>query len=326
MAGQKIKSKEIILTMGDPLGIGPEIIIKSLLSLPPELKKQEYIVIGYRPAFERSGDFDRVLKNKNVSFIEIDFDGKLDFTKNPFSEENKKIAGMLSFMALQMACDILMEEPEILLVTAPLCKNHILLCGADFMGHTEYLQHRFQAQNHGMLLASSHMKVLLATTHIPYEDVPKKITPKLITEKLELLSHALSEVFKFKKFRIGVLGLNPHAGENGYIGETEKNIIEPAIKNFKKKNPACDVVGPLSPDTAFISSQRENITAYLCLYHDQGLIPLKTLGFEEGVNITLGLPIIRTSPDHGTAFDIAYMNKADPRSFMRAIHVALELS
>lgn len=283
----------IAITLGDPLGIGPEIIAKSLKD--PSIKKlAHWVVIGGQGGY----------KNRPYKISPIQ-------------------AGKLSWQFLREGVTGLQSGRYDALVTAPVSKTHLHQAGFQFPGQTEFLAHTFKAKKTAMMLASSRLRVVLVTIHIPISQVTKYLTPKLILEKIILTHQALKKDFGIKKPKIAVCGLNPHAGEGGLMGNEEKRIILPAIK--KAQNKKINVSGPHPPDTVFYWASRGRYDVVICPYHDQGLIALKTLDFDEGVNTTLGLPIIRTSPDHGPAFDIVGQNKANPTSMKEAMKLAVKM-
>ncbi|MFZ1746009.1 MAG: 4-hydroxythreonine-4-phosphate dehydrogenase PdxA, partial [Nitrospirales bacterium] len=210
------------------------------------------------------------------------------------------------------------------IVTAPINKHAIHLAGHTYPGHTEMLADLTKAQESGMMIVGGPLKILFATTHLALRDVPNILTSTTNLRAIRLAHQGLTRLFHIQKPRIGVAGLNPHAGENGLFGDEEGRIIQPAIRQAKKQGIAC--TGPHPADTLFGKAVRGSFDGIVALYHDQGLIPLKTVAFGHCVNITVGLPIIRTSVDHGTAYDIAGQGKADPTSLVEAIEMAARLS
>ena len=207
-------------------------------------------------------------------------------------------------------------------VTAPIHKESLRLAGIPYPGHTEILAELTGTDRFCMMLASDEITVSLVTTHTAYGDVTAQISKDRIREVIDLTVAALKRLGKPRP-RITVCALNPHAGEHGLFGDEEKRIVEPAVRAARKTG--LRVTGPLPPDTAFLPARRKGTDAYVVMYHDQGLIPFKMLAFDKGVNITLGLPIVRTSVDHGTAFDIAWKGKASPNSLMQAVLWAVRL-
>ncbi len=209
------------------------------------------------------------------------------------------------------------------IATAPINKESLHAAGIPFPGHTEILADRLKPERHCMMLTSEAITCSLVTVHVGYREVPALLTTESVLATIELTAAAM-ERMRGRKPRLLVCGLNPHAGEHGLFGDREEErIIAPAIGAAKAKG--IDVDGPLPPDTAFLPKYRKAADAYVCMYHDQGLIPLKALAFEDAVNVTLGLPIVRTSVDHGTAFDIAWKGVADPSSLFRAVELAAKL-
>lgn len=303
--------KPIVITMGDPLGIGPEVIVKSLLAVK---FKSPVMVVGERAAFSRCRDIKKFYRLKFLDFIETQprLHGYLPAT-----------AAEAALDALEIAVDLIRHKKAAALVTAPVSKERLAEIGFAYPGHTEYLCAAFGVKKHAMLLFHERLRVALTTIHVPFSQVTKLVTQDSVVEKLELLVCSLLRDFKIKAPRVAVCGLNPHAGENGLLGTEEKHVIAPAIKKFLKQAPKnVRVFGPLSADTVFHEALSGKYDAVLCQYHDQGLIPLKTTGFHTGVNMTLGLPFVRTSPDHGTAFDLFGKNRANPGSMLAAIHAA----
>ena len=210
------------------------------------------------------------------------------------------------------------------IVTGPIQKEAWHAAGIEFPGHTELLADRLGITDFCMMLTSDSISCVLATIHIPLADVPKALTTDLILRAIRLAAHALA-TREQRPARVTVCGLNPHAGENGLFSHGEEsNVIQPAIDAARSEG--IDVNGPVSPDTAFTPAIRATTDVYVCMYHDQGLIPLKALAFDDAVNVTLGLPIVRTSVDHGTALDLAWQGKASHRSMLAAIHMAIDLA
>lgn len=306
--------KNIVITMGDPLGIGPEIIVKSLRSSQIQ-KKTRFFILGSSAVFQNIPGFSRLCRQESVCFLD------LGSPKKPWSP---KSAGKFSLMALEEAVSLLKQNKAQALVTAPISKDHVRKAGFSYPGQTEYLCKTFGVKKYAMMLFHRKLRIVLVTIHLPLRKIFPEITAKKIIEKLELLASSLVFDFKLTMPKIAVCGLNPHAGENGFFGNEEKKIILPAIDRFRKKKIArrVRVFGPVSADVVFHKAVQGEFDAVVCHYHDQGLIPLKTTGFDEGVNMTLGLPFVRTSPDHGTAFDIVGKGLANPASMMRAIQVA----
>ncbi len=234
-----------------------------------------------------------------------------------------KMGGEAAYAALQAAVSDLKENKIDVLVTAPIHKKNIQSDDFSFPGHTEYLESEFGKNGSLMLLISDVLKVGVVTGHIPINSVSESITRDKILDKLRILNRSLKEDFTIRKPRIAVLGLNPHAGDEGLIGKEEQEVIIPAIEDAKKLG--IMALGPYPADGLFGSNNLSKFDAILAMYHDQGLIPFKTISFASGVNFTAGLPIIRTSPDHGTAFEIAGQGSADEESFRQAIYAAIDI-
>lgn len=302
--------KKIIITMGDPLGIGPEIICKALLSETMRAGA-DFLIIGDESVFQKIPQYEKIRTFTNVSFLDI---GK--------TAKDKSDAAWLS---LKTAIDLIKDKQAQVLVTAPISKQNMRASGFSFSGHTDYLCHEFGVKKHAMMLFHDSLRVVLLTTHLPLSKIFSHITEENILEKLQLTAQTLIQDFKITLPRIAVCGLNPHAGENGMFGTEEQEIIAPAIQKFQKQHASVQIFGPLSPDTVFYQAMQGKFDAVLCHYHDQGLIAIKSTGFDRAVNMTLGLPFVRTSPDHGTAFDIAGKGIADATSMMAAIQAASRL-
>jgi 4-hydroxythreonine-4-phosphate dehydrogenase len=230
--------------------------------------------------------------------------------------------GKYALLSLQEATKALKEGHIHGLVTAPIHKKNIQSETFNFSGHTPYLKSFFGVSDVVMLLIAENMRVGLVTEHLTIEDVTKHITRESILSKLKIINSSLQKDFGIDKPKIAVLGLNPHAGDEGLIGKQEEEIIKPAVKDARHQMLA---FGPFSADAFFARGQHEKFDAVLAMYHDQGLIPFKSLAFGEGVNYTAGLPVVRTSPDHGTAFDIAGKGKADHSSFLAATFECIEI-
>jgi 4-hydroxythreonine-4-phosphate dehydrogenase len=232
--------------------------------------------------------------------------------------------GRIVIAAIDAAVNAAVDGRAGAVVTAPIQKSKLLEAGFPFAGHTEYLAKRTGASRAVMMLTGAGLRVVPLTTHIPIAEVAGKISQEGVVETAEIILAALRSDFLLERPRLAISGLNPHAGEAGTLGSEEVEIIRPAIEELRRKG--YSVSGPLPADTMFHAEARSQYDAALCMFHDQALIPLKTLAFWDGVNITLGLPIVRTSPDHGTAPDIAGQNKADPRSMIAAIRMAAVLA
>ena len=328
MEEYKIK---IGITHGDINGIGYEVILK-LFSEPGILDMCTPIIYGsskvaayHRKALNIEGSAFNIVSNveeansKRVNIINcIDEETKVELGKST------KVAGKASILALEKAIEDYKEGFIDALVTAPINKNNIQSDDFKFAGHTDYLQEKFAINRKAlMLMATDTLKVALLTTHIPLSEVPKHITKENLREKILDLEMCLKQDFRILKPRIAVLGLNPHAGDDGIIGTEETEIIKPVIEEMQQKNILC--YGPYPADGFFGSDTYRMYDGVLAMYHDQGLIPFKTLAMESGVNYSACLPIIRTSPDHGTAYNIAGLNKASEVSMRQALYMAIDI-
>ena len=283
----------VIITTGDPSGIGPEVTQKALAS--SKIKGlANFLVIG-------------------------DAKTSIKLRKSP------EACGKLSVEYLDRALAIIAKGEADCLVTAPINKANVRAAGfRDFEGHTEYLAEATLTKDYAMMFVGKRMKITLVTRHVALKDVPARLTIDKITTAIRLTHRYLSDHFHLKDPKIAVAGLNPHAGEGGIFGKEEIFIISPAIK---KASVNCGkIFGPFPPDVVFARALQGKYDAVIAMYHDQGLIPFKLLYFKDGVNMTIGLPFVRTSPDHGTAFDIAGKGIADPSSMIEAIRLAVRLA
>jgi 4-hydroxythreonine-4-phosphate dehydrogenase len=296
--------KTIGITMGDPLGIGAEIIQKAL----PKFRGKIAIKVFGDP------DLLTTLPAQELIRIQI---------SNRQSDYTPTLAGLASVAYLDRAMDAYAKKEIDALVTAPISKSHVKLAGFPFPGHTEYLAQKTNTQKFVMMMASSSLKVTLVTIHEPLKNVSSLLSINKILDTVEVTHRSLQEKFHISSPRIAVCGLNPHAGEGGLLGSEEKEIIAPAIAEANRSGYSCS--GPMVPDAVFHEIYQGKWDAVVCMYHDQGLIPFKMIHFRDGVNVTLGLPLIRTSPDHGTAFDIAGKGIADSSSIEAAIQMAIEM-
>jgi 4-phospho-D-threonate 3-dehydrogenase / 4-phospho-D-erythronate 3-dehydrogenase len=338
-----MKSRPILgLTMGDPAGVGPELCLRALHD-PAVLRRCVPVLFGdagvlrrLEKTLQKSGAGS---KNGNGSCGAVSLAGwkKLKAVTGPLivdcaAIDAKKIkpgtvsaaCGRAGFRYIETAIQAALAGKIDGVVTAPIHKEALRLSGVQHPGHTEIFTALTGARRSCMMLYSDRLTVSMATTHIGYAEVPKKLSVRRVLDVIELTAEAMGWMLR-RRPRLAVCGLNPHAGEHGLFGQNEEEwFVEPAVVQAGKSGIA--VAGPLPPDAAFTSGQRKKFDAIVTLYHDQGHIPFKMLAFETGVNITLGLPIIRTSVDHGTAFDIAWQGVADPRSLFAAIRVAAGLA
>lgn len=316
---------KLAISLGDPSGINSEILLKALDKLPK--RNISYIIYGSKKALEKAKKLTGLGLNikemksindvvKSGIYIINLYDLDVEFG-SPSKE-----TGKASVIYLENAVKDVLEKKADALITLPISKQWIMESGFPYAGHTDYLAEVSGAKEYAMVLMCKKLKVALITTHIPLKDVPSQITKEKIISKVRFINREFKEKFGISKPKIAILGLNPHASDNGNIGNEELNIILPAVKTLREDG--IEITNPLSPDTAF--NRYKDFDIYVAMYHDQGLIPLKLLCFRKAINITLGLPFIRTSPDHGTGYDIAGKNIADPSSTIEAIKLAISLS
>ncbi len=321
--------KRLAVTMGDPGGVGPEVIVKALDS-PAIRNICRPIVIGDPSIIEETLSLLKVsLKARVIQSPEeykhikgslniIGTDEKDEFIKNrPTARSGKACAGYIK-KAVELALNGLVDG----IVTAPISKEALKLAGIQWPGHTEMLARLTNTKDYAMMLAGGPLRVILVTIHTALKNVPDLITKQKILKTIRLAKHAC-EMLNIGKPRIAVAGLNPHAGEAGIFGNEEIDKIAPAIKAAIREG--IPVSGPYPPDAIFHKAYKGEVDMVVCMYHDQGLIPLKMVAFDKGVNVTVGLPFVRTSPDHGTAYDIAWTGKANPSSMIEAIKLAVKL-
>ncbi len=341
------------ITMGDPAGIGPEIIVAALqnpiiqqicrplvfgdvdvmkqavtlkkshvtiqpLHLPPPEQSMDAKSIFSKNTFAMNGlssDTLSVLSLSDLSFDDIE-------PGVPTAETGR---AMLNYIT--HAVDAALSGEIAAMVTAPITKTALKMAKSQFHGHTELIAHRTGTKKYAMMLAGDRLKVILVTIHTALASVPALLTPEAIIETIEIASQALQKNFGTPTPRIAVAGLNPHAGEDTMFGNEEEKAIRPAVleskQRAKRRGESVTIEGPFPPDTLFHHAASGKYDCVVCMYHDQGLIPFKLLHFSDGVNTTLGLPIIRTSVDHGTAYDIAWKNIAEPTSLVQAIKMAV---
>ncbi len=304
--------------MGDPSGIGPEVIIKAFRSRGV-LPLADFVVIGDRRVLTLAlGRRAYAAGSRNFTVIDLGNVSKERFEYGKIKPEYGKV----SLEYLGKALELLKSKKIDCLVTAPVNKKAINLAGYDFSGQTEYIARAFRAKDAVMLLGNKKLKVSLVTRHIPLNDVCRCLDIDRIYKTILGTGLGLKALFSIARPKIAVCALNPHASDNGVIGNEEKRLIIPAIARARRKGVIAD--GPYPADTIFEKAAGGSYDCVVCMYHDQGLIPLKLTGFAYSVNVTLGLPFVRTSPGHGTAFDIAGNNKADATSFVEAIKTAVQ--
>lgn len=318
------------ISCGDLNGIGIELIIKTfsdnriLEHCTPVIFASNKAINFYRKSvpdfninYQTTKEFDRI-NPKQVNLFNC-WEEEVAITPGQMTEAG----GRYGILSLQTAVAALKQKQIDGLITAPIHKKNIQSAEFSYTGHTPYLKNIFGVNDVVMMLCAGDFRVALVTEHVPVSEIAKQISKEKILSKLQIINKSLQKDFGIDKPRIAVLGLNPHAGDEGLIGNEEETIIRPAIKEAKNNNMM--VVGPYSADAFFARRSFERFDAVLAMYHDQGLIPFKALASGEGFNYTAGLPAIRTSPDHGVAFDIAGKNKADNSSFLTAIFECIDI-
>jgi 4-hydroxythreonine-4-phosphate dehydrogenase len=315
------------LTIGDPGGIGPEIVLKSL-SASPALPKARYIIFGSRDRLAAEGkslgislkvppyEDDREGPQAEITIKHVEVPA-VEWEKGRPAKEN----GQASFQYFQEAVEFARAKKIDAIVTAPVSKESWGLAGLPWRGHTEYLEHFYPDAI--MTFWSGKMIVALLSHHLPLKEALKKVTKENLLRFLRILRESFN-LAKPGPYEVLVAGLNPHAGESGILGEEERTEIGPAVEEARLWG--WNISGPYPPDVVFREALGHPEKIVVSLYHDQGLIPFKLTAFETGVNVTLGMPFIRSSPDHGTAFDIAGENAADPRSMIEAVRLAFALT
>ncbi len=325
-------SKRVIvgISVGDINGIGLEIILKSfvdnrMLDFMIPIIYASNKVINYHKKSLKIGDLNLVKADPNKEFKGKNIYYRECWTEDVKIELGKQTSdgGKYAIKSLKAATNDLADRKIDVLVTAPINKENVQSSEFNYPGHTEYLADFANADKVLMLMIADKLKVAVATGHIPLKEVAKVLSKELILEKLDLLNQSLKKDFGIIKPRIAVLGLNPHAGDNGVIGEEDNDIVSPSVSNARQKGILA--FGPYPADGFFGNGSFSNFDGVLAMYHDQGLAPFKTLSFGSGVNYTAGLPIVRTSPDHGTAYDIAGKNGASEVSFRSALFQAVEI-
>jgi 4-hydroxythreonine-4-phosphate dehydrogenase len=318
-----MKTLTVVITIGDPSGIGPEVALKALTYRYPQwvlffLVGDSFILNKVAKQSGLKDVFKRVVlvDLKNVNRDRFEFSG-IDVSY-----------GMAAVEYIKKAVDIIKAKKADTLVTAPISKEAINSAGFKWPGHTEYLAHLTKTKKFCMMLTGGSLRVVLATRHIALKDIPGRLNSGEIYNAIAMTAAALKKYFRVKRPKIAVAALNPHAGEGGMFSDEEKRIIIPAIKKIVGARHAwpLHIVGPLPADSLFYDAYRGKYDAEIVMYHDQGLIPLKMIARDTAVNVTLGLPFVRTSVAHGTAFDIAGKNKANPSSMIEAIKLACQLA
>jgi len=315
------------ITHGDINGIGYEIIIKTLQD---QRLMESYTMVVYGSS--KVASYHR--KTLNINDFNFNLVKKADLAHprrpniiNIVEDEIKidlgkstPIAGELSLLSLEMAINDLLSNNIDLIVTAPINKQNIQSSGFSFPGHTEYLAQKAGVSDYLMLMISNSVRIGVITGHIPLNKVSSTLTEELVLHKIDIMNRSLIRDFGIQKPRIAVLAINPHAGDNGLIGDEDRTILQPSIEKAYLQQTL--VFGPYPADGFFGSGTFNHFDGILAVYHDQGMIPFKLLSFDEGVNFTAGLPFVRTSPAHGTAYDIAGKNEASPEAFRNAVYLA----
>ncbi len=324
--------------MGDPTGVGPEIIIQAVGQGALAGLSRPVVVVGDLAIMQRAARVcgcEPVWQADSPTALasgELVFSGRtlplrerscLDPAQQRYGQPNA-CSGRAMADYISWACDRCIADDAAGMVTAPINKQALQLAGAKFPGHTELLAARCGVDDVVMMLAGERLKVCLVTTHCALRDVPQNLTAERILSTIRIAAESLRQQFGFIQPRLAVLALNPHAGEGGLFGDEEKQFIVPAIE--AARNEGIEASGPHSADTLFWFAAQGHYDAVICMYHDQGLIPLKLLHFDDGVNVTLGLPVVRTSVDHGTAYDLAGTGKASPASLIAAVRMADEMA
>lgn len=324
-----MRKKRIAITMGDPAGVGPEVVAKALLTR----EIYEYcvpMVIGDPPVMEEAAALvSRDMKIRPIpapshsspapGTIDLIDAGRLTSAEKGRSSRE---GGVASAACIEKAVRLALCDEVDAVVTAPISKEAMKMAGLRWPGHTEMLAELTGTRDYAMMLVGGPLRVILVTIHASLRSVPDLITETRVYNTI-LLAQRACAMLGIVEPRIAVAALNPHAGEAGLFGDEEGREIIPAIERAKEA--AIPVDGPYPPDTIFHKAYRGEVDIVVCMYHDQGLIPLKMIAFDEGVNVTVGLPIVRTSPDHGTAYDIAWKGKASPSSMIAAIGLASQL-
>ena len=318
------------ISVGDINGIGIEVILKTLADpmviteFTPVIYGSGKVISYHKKAIGlnefswnniNTGD---EAKSKKVNLVNV-WNEEININ---FGQSNET-GGTYAFRSLEAATKDLASGKIDVLVTAPINKQNIQQKNFKFVGHTEYLAHLSNAEAALMMMVADDLRIAMVTGHVPLKNVAENISREKIHRCIQMLNQSLKRDFNIVKPKIAVLGLNPHAGDNGLLGEEEKQVIQPAID--KAKQEGIFVMGPYSADGFFGSANYRHFDAVLAMYHDQGLIPFKTISFDTGVNFTAGLPIVRTSPDHGTGYDIAGQNKASEVSFRNAMFLAKDI-
>jgi len=326
--------KPLAITMGCPVGIGPEIILKFFTSANHVAGGRPTVVVGdpeilrwcsrelaipatiadWQPGDEVAPHVVPVLRSPDF----LDLDQASLVWGRPDSRTGRAMA-----CCIETAVQLIRQQVFSGMVTCPITKKFLNEAGYAFPGHTEMLASLCESSDYAMMMAGARLRVTLVTIHIPLHAVPRSLTSEKIDKLIDMTARSLQQDFAIKVPRLAVAALNPHAGEEGMFGDEEEKLIRPAILRARQAGWA--ISGPYPADTVFYQAVSGDFDAVVCMYHDQGLIPFKLLHFKDGVNVTIGLPIVRTSVDHGTAYDIAGKGKADPASLAAAVAMAWEI-
>jgi len=318
------------ITIGDINGVGPEVIIKTfsdnrmLTICTPVIYGSSKAISFYKKSLSQNEfNFNTINSIQEIKFKKVNLINCWEEEINIEPGTASATSGKYAFTALQKACEDLSKNNLDVIVTAPIDKKTMQQEGFRFPGHTEYLTQQFGGNESLMMLVNEGLRVATVTGHMALSEVSAALTKELIASKIAVMNYSLKRDFGIRKPRIAVMGLNPHSGDNGLLGNEEQEFIKPAIDESSQNGIL--VFGPYSADGFFGSSQFSSFDGVLAMYHDQGLIPFKSISFGTGVNYTAGLPIVRTSPDHGTGYDIAGKNIASESSFRKAIYQACDI-
>lgn len=329
----RLHRPRLAITLGDPNGVGPEVVLKCLADsrlikfMEPVVVGSAHVLavharkLGYTDVrFQSVQQLPEELPAGVITVLDVAEGAKPDVVFGEVTMEG----GALAMRAVERATDLCLEGEVDAMVTAPISKEAISKAGYHEPGHTEFIARRAGCETYTMMMVSDELRVGLVTGHVPIWDVPKGVTQEAILEKVRIISQSLVDDFGIARPKIAVLGLNPHAGDGGVLGREEAEAIVPAVRQGCEEGAL--VFGPFPADGFFAIGGYRLYDAVLAMYHDQGLVPFKTLAFESGVNFTAGLPVVRTSPDHGTAYNIAGEGKASPGSMRSAIYLAIDIA
>ena len=330
----ELQKKIILITSGDPSSIAPEITIKALQSskinknIFPVIVTDPQLIQNYNDINKYNWKINEIKDQSNFTDYKVNYFNIISIPINDIVRLGKPSIVNCEFIKSSiLKCMELESKTSVsAIVTNPINKKIMYESGFKYAGHTEFLASHSKINTQPvMMLVAQDLKTVPLTIHVPISEVSGLISKELIIKTVKIVAKDLTEYFGINKPKIFITGLNPHAGENGEIGSEEQNIIIPAIRKIKNSNDF-EIQGPFSADTLFSSEARKTYDVVICMYHDQALIPIKTIDFNNGVNVTLGLDFIRTSPDHGTGFDIAGKNNASPDSLIAAINLAYSMS